>query len=149
MHYTFGNSGKWKNKGFVSIINGCLILIAWIVVFVFASNKLSQVFFLIITAALLFSFSFRIYKAVYFFRLPSKDYVVLNEEFLILSGLFTIKKQIPYTQIKQVAKVNDTIVLSFENGGESIIYLDWLDNEDANQLWMQLKGKANSFVQSS
>jgi hypothetical protein len=147
VNYTYGNLTKWRNKGILSILNLCIVTIAWIIMF--ASNNLSKVFFLIISAILLFYGCFRIYRAVYFFQLPRKDYLIMNEQILIIKGQFMPKKEVSFAQMKQVTKVNETIVIKLENGEEELIYLDWLDKEDSFQLWEQLKGKVGTVIQSS
>ncbi|MFC4401606.1 hypothetical protein [Gracilibacillus xinjiangensis] len=147
MNYTYGNSDKWRNKGISSLINVLIVFVAWIIIF--ASSQLSQVFFLIISAILLFFVCSRIYKAVYFFRLANKDYVIIDQQSLILNGQFTPKKQVSFAQIKEAAEVNETLVIKLENGGEEVIYLDWLDKEDSLKLLEQLQGKIGSLHQSS
>ncbi|KAB8125500.1 hypothetical protein F9U64_22545 [Gracilibacillus oryzae] len=139
MHYTYGNSSKWRNKGILSIITGALVILVWIITFI--DNELSYVVFLILTAIFLVFVCFRVYRAIYYFKLPEKDYVIIDDNSLILKEMFLPNYKIPYAEIKHVAKINKILVITLENNREKHIYLDWLDKEDSSHLIEQLQGK--------
>lgn len=143
MELKFSEKRKWFKAGIRSILYTLAVFFSGIILFISmdADETANRLLMIICTLFILLG----IYKALYYFRLPKKDYVVIEENLIsIHRGNIIPRKIIKFNRVKRVVQVNEVISLLLSNEREEHIYTDWLSEEDTSQLKKKLQRRFGS-----
>ncbi|QGH35239.1 hypothetical protein GI584_14805 [Gracilibacillus salitolerans] len=83
---------------------------------------------------------FGIFRVIYYYNLPEKVYVRLEDNSMFMYKPNLQKKQIELTNINRVVEMKDMILLILKSGKEEQIHKAWLTDEDI----LLLKKELNS-----
>ncbi len=139
LQFTFRPDIKWKKYTFNWLLYVLAIVITGIITFFNLHNSDSiKLVVAIILQVLLVVFG--IFRVIYYFNLPEKVYVRLEDHSIFIYKPNLQKKQIELTNIIRVVEMKDMILLILESGKEEQIHKAWLTDEDI----LLLKKELNS-----
>ena len=138
MKYKFNTKRKWFKVGINSVVYVLAVLLTGIFMFITLDAGATANMILVI-AYTIFSL-LGIYRAIYYFNLHKKDYLIIEESSLsIYRGNFLSRKIIRFNQVEHVVRLNEMIILKLNNGKEEQIYTEWLSDKNALELKKKLK----------
>ena len=81
-----------------------------------------------------------IYRAIYYFKLHQKDYLIIGESSLsIFRGIIFPRRTINFNQIERVVQIDEVIILKLHSGKEEQINTEWLSDKNNADLKKELK----------
>lgn len=136
--YKFISKKKWIREGIHSIVY--VLIITIISIYSYISFNAGDFTHPIISIILIASIMIAILRAIYYFKLDKKDYLILESISLsIYRGFFLPRKLILFSQVEEVVQVSEVVLFIMNNGKEEQIYTDFLSNEDQVELIKTLK----------
>nr|WP_304214352.1 hypothetical protein [Fredinandcohnia onubensis] len=141
--YKFVSKKKWIREGIHSIVY--ILIITIISIYSYIAFDAGDFTHPILGIILIASIIIAILRAIYYFKLDKKDYLILeNSSLSKYRGFFLPRKSILFSQVEEVVQVSEVVLFIMNNGKEEQIYTDFLSNEDQEQLIKSLKSIFNS-----
>ncbi|MEH7239122.1 hypothetical protein [Bacillus sp. JJ1562] len=138
MGYRFVSNKRWIRESIFAIIY--VLTITILSVYSFLTFEVGDFTNPILSFILIVSIIVGIYRAIYYFKLPTKDYLIIEGRYLsIYRGNLIPRKMIQFDKVERVVQVNDIIIIKLSNGKEEQIYIEWLSNGDNIELKKELK----------
>ncbi|SFM06960.1 hypothetical protein SAMN04487943_107105 [Gracilibacillus orientalis] len=139
MVFKFNPDVNWKKY----TINWLLDVIAIVIIGIITFYNMFEFYSIQLIVAILLQVLlvvFGITRVMYYFSLPNKVYLKLEEDYISMYRPNLVSKnRIEHTHIKRVVEMNDIILLVMENGKEEQIRKEWLTEEDTMVLKNELK----------
>lgn len=136
--YKFVTKKKWIREGIHSIVY--VLIITFISIYSYIAFDAGDFTNPIISIILIASITIAILRAIYYFKLDKKDYLILeNSSLSVYRGFFLPRKSILFSQVEEVVQVSEVVLFIMNNGKEEQIYTDFLSNEDQVELIKTLK----------
>ncbi|WP_158633958.1 hypothetical protein [Radiobacillus deserti] len=134
MNFKYVPLKRWKKEGSSHLF---YVMLGMATFYISAKNEGTISMLLFITSGSLFLSG--LYHAIYYFRLPDKDYVRINDaEIIIYRGSFS-KKRILFSKISKAVEMDRKIVIHIGSPYyEEIIYTEWLSEADVRVLRREL-----------
>lgn len=130
--YKFNAKRKSYKAGINAIVYVLSILFTGIVLLItFNKTNAGYTAYTILAIAYSIFILSGIYRAIYYFNLHKKDYLIITESsLLIYRGNFVSRKVINFNQIERVVQVDGMLIVKLDTGKEEQINLEWLSEQN-------------------
>ncbi|WP_099363472.1 hypothetical protein [Fredinandcohnia onubensis] len=136
--YKFVTKKKWIREGIHSIVY--VLIITFISIYSYIAFDAGDFTNPIISIILIALIIIAILRAIYYFKLDKKDYLILkNNSLSTYRGFFLPRKSILFSEVEEVVQVSEVVLFIMNNGKEEQIYTDFLSTEDQGELIKNLK----------
>ncbi|SDJ13411.1 hypothetical protein [Salimicrobium halophilum] len=164
MNYKYKDTSKWRKKGFKSLGNVAVVIGSNILTMTSMDTGPLLIGF-VQTVTVVFTI-IGVTRAVHYFTRPEKDYVVVDDQGVLIDrGPFQSKKEIPLQQIRKLVEREEVLVvdqkakadglindvereksLAFEqhNSKETLIDLDNITSQDVQRLKQEMKERVGT-----
>ncbi|WP_430789802.1 hypothetical protein VBD025_04800 [Virgibacillus flavescens] len=140
MGYKYNNQKQWFQKGMGSFL-AAFINLGVLAMNIYTTGSPPLFFYVLHVLITVIGVA----VGINYINYPDKDYIQVDHDTIsIYRGLFIPRKTIPFDSIKRVVEVSSIIELKFyEDDSEQLLYPEWLDETDANEVKEKLRKVTN------
>lgn len=139
MGYKYHNQKQWFQKGMGSFL-AAFTNLGVLAINIYMSGHPEPVIYVLQVLITVIG----VIVGINYYNYPDKDYIQIDDEAIsIHRGLIIPRKSIPFESIKKVVEVSAIIELKLIDDGEQILYPEWLDEKDLQEVKERLRKVTN------